>query len=357
MSACDAWNEQTAAVTIEDLQLDALRASMESKSSSVGVEEQAKLALACIRDGTAGCVATDVAPVLTSWQDNLRIQGRTAYIASGTGKQSPAGTTANAWALLAILESSDSATFPVPNLIANYLGGSLSSAQGFSTSYGSEQATLALLALAAYDMFTASTTPDLAIDITNGETALVQDVIFDQPTDSLELLFSDVAVESAALSPAPAAAAAGVVASTGSDVVPFDTIEQAEGLQFAAVGSGEVTVAVLYEFIPADVFSFPQYRGLSINVVVQKADAGLDGPEGPPLSAVPISSVVVITVEITSPDDVGAVTVQLPMPAGLEPIEPSIAPDLPQLCDFPFFFGGSFSDSWWYQCPEITAVP
>lgn len=140
-----------------------------------------------------------------------------------------AGITANAWALLTIIESS-STSFPVPNLIANYLGGSLNSAQGFSSGYGPQQATLALLALSAYDLSTDSTTPEFALDITNGDTPLVQDLVFDDATDSLELLFSDSAEEGSAASPAPAAEAADVIASTDNGVVPFDIIQQADGL-------------------------------------------------------------------------------------------------------------------------------
>lgn len=118
-----------------------------------------------------------------------------------------------------------------------------------------------------------------------------------------------------------------------------------------------MTIAVEYNFIPATIFSFPQYRGLTLNIVVQKADVSNDGPEGPPLSAVPISSVVLITVQVTSPDDVGPITVQVPMPAGLEPIDPAIAPDLPQLCEFPFIFGGFFSSFFWFTCPDLTVIP
>ena len=45
------------------------------------------------------------------------------------------------------------------------------------------------------------------------------------------------------------------------------------------------------------------------------------------------------------------------MPAGLEPIDPAVAPDLPQLCDFPGFFSGPFGFPWWFECPELTVTP
>lgn len=66
---------------------------------------------------------------------------------------------------------------------------------------------------------------------------------------------------------------------------------------------------------------------------------------------------VVLTVQVASVDDVGPARVEVLMPAGLEPIDPSTAPDLPQLCDFPFFFGGRFSSFWWFDCPTLTFTP
>ena len=119
-------------------------------------------------------------------------------------------------------------------------------------------------------------------------------------------------------------------------------------MQFVATGNGEVTVAVEYNFIPSELFAFPQYRGLLVDVVVQLSRSDGDGPEGSPVAAVPLSSVVVLTVQVTSFDDVGPARVEVPMPAGLEPIDPATAPDLAQLCDFDSLFGGSFSSLWWF---------
>lgn len=90
----------------------------------------------------------------------------------------------NGLALLAIIESASS--FPLPNLLANYLGGSLAGGSGNTYfRYGGEQAIVALLALTAYDKLTTSTDPDILLDITNGPLPLVQDQLFDEPTDAL----------------------------------------------------------------------------------------------------------------------------------------------------------------------------
>lgn len=116
-----------------------------------------------------------------------------------------------------------------------------------------------------------------------------------------------------------------------------------------------MSVAVQYDFIPAEPIPFPQSRGLLLDMVVQRATPDSEGPTGEPLTGVELGAVVVITVQVTSFDDVGPARVELPMPAGLEALDPNVATDLPQLCDFPFFGQGSYF--WWFDCPELTVTP
>lgn len=55
----------------------------------------------------------------------------------------------------------------------------------------------------------------------------------------------------------------------------------------------------------------------------QVADAN-----GTPLQRVPLGSVVTVTLQLTTADDIGGVVeVEAAMPAGLEPIDPNVASD------------------------------
>lgn len=208
---------------------------------------------------------------------------------------------------------------------------------------------MALIALASYDQATQSTNPDLLFAALNGAIQIVTDFPFDDPTDSLVVALGQVTQDVAEVGldtdRAPPIPESEDVLDTGLDVSDLDFDD---GLQFSATGEGEVSVAVQYNFIPLEVFEFPQYRGLSVNLVVQKADPQNDGGQGGPIVGVTIGSIVVITLQVTSPDDVGPVRLEVGMPAGLEPIDPAVAPDLPQLCDFPGFFSGPFGFPWWF---------
>jgi hypothetical protein len=90
-------------------------------------------------------------------------------------------------------------------------------------------------------------------------------------------------------------------------------------------GSGEVTVAAALHFVPAALLPYPTYRGLFVESVLQLVDPSTGRPTGPRVAAVPLGSLVAITLQLTSPDDLGPVTLSVMMPGGLEPLDPNLA--------------------------------
>ena len=63
----------------------------------------------------------------------------------------------------------------------------------------------------------------------------------------------------------------------------------------------------------------PVYRGFYVQQVMRQIVNG--EPTGPPLRAVPLGSIVSVTVQITTPDDLhSAVRVESWLPSGLEPL-------------------------------------
>lgn len=77
-------------------------------------------------------------------------------------------------------------------------------------------------------------------------------------------------------------------------------------------------------FIPAALLSYPTYRGLYVESALQLADPSTGRPTGQCLSSVPLGSVVALTVQVTSPDDLGPVTLTILIPGGLEPLDPNL---------------------------------
>ena len=62
----------------------------------------------------------------------------------------------------------------------------------------------------------------------------------------------------------------------------------------------------------------PVYRGFFVQQIIRRLVNG--EPVGPPLRAVPIGTMVSVTIQATTPDDIdGAVAVESWLPGGLEP--------------------------------------
>jgi hypothetical protein len=57
-------------------------------------------------------------------------------------------------------------------------------------------------------------------------------------------------------------------------------------------------VSVGLSFVPAKPLSFPVYRGLSVSSVVQASDPLTGAPTGPPLTRVPLGTLVTVSTQV-----------------------------------------------------------
>ena len=132
----------------------------------------------------------------------------------------------------------------------------------------------------------------------------------------------------------------------------WDTLgDEPAPINFRVQGSGEVSVAVALNFIPAEILPFPSYRGIFVQRSIQLAD---DAENGDSLLAVPHGSIVFVKVQFMTPDSLQGTIVRVLMPAGLEPLDPNIFDGLSQ-CPVPFF--GSLSFYYPFPCPFQQTRP
>eukprot|EP00198_Chlamydomonas_reinhardtii_P005013 XP_001694349.1 predicted protein [Chlamydomonas reinhardtii] len=273
----------------------------------------------------------------------VRLQGRTAYIAAGPGNPGPASLEDQALALLLMVRARSLSPL-LPRLAAYVAAGGSSSSPALSRRrvYYPESwfvQALAAAALMSYDVSRSSAQPQLQLEAdVNGLTVLeasfrpgrTQPVTTTTPWESLP--------------PPPA-------------------VGQPGELNFEVSGRGEVSVSAALQFVPVTLPAFPTYRGLYVEAAV--VDPATGQGAGPRVSGVPLGSVVALTIQVTSPDELGAVTLAVMMPAGLEPLDPHVVTDLGSGCDlgdwsgggfgFGFGGGGGMRSRWWYWWPVCPA--
>jgi hypothetical protein len=306
-----------------------------------GVGTQARTGLVLLADLKAKPNATTAAGTKASLDKiasqitgALRVSGRVAYVASGPGSASAAGQEEQAFALLFLTQYKPKT--PLLQKLASYVaGGQIAGAAPLCIAPGGTAAGTMAVALSSYDDVRGSTNPDLklaaqAYYVSNGNSSV------GTGTSKPYLL----------LSATFAAANAGTVQSSNHT---YTEIQQELGnppnrATFTAVCNGEVSVAVGLDFVPAALLPFPSYRGLWVDSIIQREDG-----EGR-LTAAPLSSVVTVAIQITSPDDLGPVLVEARMPGGLEPLDPNVYRDIGSstLCGF---------SRYWYWCPQQETSP
>eukprot|EP01025_Chloroclados_australasicus_P057173 TRINITY_DN7117_c0_g1_i1.p1 TRINITY_DN7117_c0_g1~~TRINITY_DN7117_c0_g1_i1.p1 ORF type:complete len:972 (+),score=161.07 TRINITY_DN7117_c0_g1_i1:368-2917(+) len=307
---------------IEDLSLDRLIQSIESLS----VESKAYLALLLLKDEED---RTEIQDILDAFTSSTRVGGRTAYISYSPDSAYPVGPFSQAMALLAYANAQSFNA--LVEKLANYLGGPLNNNGAASSYMGYSSSAAVMLALTAYDQQKGSTQPNITVNARSGDVSLLE-ATFDEASD----LPVETSTKWEELDSPPA---------------PIDV---------KAEGTGEATVAALLDFIPRDLITFPVYRGFHVTSIVQMADPITQAPTGPALSAVPLGSVVAITVQVTTPDRYSDSRVRVLMPGGLEPIDPNLDDDAGMPCFLPWLrrysFGGYGWFSFWW-CPEQETRP
>ncbi|KXZ55787.1 hypothetical protein GPECTOR_2g1337 [Gonium pectorale] len=322
----------------QDLSLDALLGA----TKEMGMETKAVLCLLLQSMGGSNPDPKLLSTTLNEITSALRTQGRTAYVAVAPGSASAASLSEQALCLLLLLRSG--ATHQLLPKLAAYVANPARSSTGWGAYWlpGSWQPSwteraLAVAALTEYDQVRGSSQPEVDLEAdANGLTVLTAGFHSGGNTAPV----SNV---------------------TAWEDVPAAPAGQTSELSFEVTGRGEVSVAASLHFVPTALLSYPIYRGMYVEAALQMADPLTGRPVGQRLKSVPLGSSVVLTVQLTTPDDLGAVTLDVMMPGGLEPLDPNIAAGVEKSCGASWVDDSSWSYfyRWWYypMCPSQETRP
>ncbi|CAD7700532.1 unnamed protein product [Ostreobium quekettii] len=312
--------EGTEPQIVDDISMERL----DREFGKLDMESRAYVALIHLRNQSE---AGDelVARAIDEWTSNFRVGGRTAYIATCNGCATPMGLKGNALVLLTMTRAGQ-AVGPFREKLANYVASPPAGRYAYFADY--IEKIVAMLALGEYDLARGSADPDLGLVVTSGDVELLQ-AEFTSPQSPMVVTGTSWSVLNQP--PAP--------------------------LEFSVDGKGEVTIAALLNFVPAEPLPFPTYRGIYVEQAIQLVNGSsqFDEPMGAPLSTVPLGSIVIVTIQITTPDALDATTVRILMPGGLEPVDPNIEGDSFGVCALPFF--GVFSSFPYFNCPDQETLP
>ncbi|KAF5837388.1 hypothetical protein DUNSADRAFT_4436 [Dunaliella salina] len=265
----------------------------------------------------------------------IRVTARTAYVSMQKGSQNAAGFDVQALALRLLTHLSRPAEAALVQKLAAYVArqdiSKRSSIETPALSAPSPWAVaLMVQALAAYDVAAGSSVPDLRLLAAVDQMSVLEVSFGPNNTD-----FAQVTVPWAQLPSNPGQ------------------------LSIQAEGQGEATVAASLRFVPAALLRHPTYRGLWVECAVRAVDPATGDPAGPALEGVPVGATLAFTLQVTTPDDLGPVTVDVLMPAGLEPVDPNLSAGRARVCAM-----GDLGDaawmtarSWWPVCPTQETKP
>ncbi|GBF96122.1 hypothetical protein Rsub_08870 [Raphidocelis subcapitata] len=328
-------------------------------NTTVGAAARAGLALLAAKDVGS---ARDAAALSRALQSQLRVQGRTAYVAAAPGSASAAGAEDQAFALMllaATLPADGASGSLVQKLSAGVARGARPGLAPLGAGPAGGPAATAAAALAAYDSSRGSAAPDasVAVAAVSGPVAAAAQA----GNGTVPVLLSSVKAGDQAGGKLLLEAdfgPKGPGAATAASSTPWAALPpNATALAVGASGRGEVSVAAGLTFTPARLLDFPTYRGLWVQRVVQ-SEAG-----GGNLAAADASRLVTVTVQITTPDDLGEVVVEVLMPGGLEPLDPAVYkdPSAALTCDLGGGGGGGGGGGsggrWWWLCPQTAVTP
>jgi hypothetical protein len=134
-------------------------------------------------------------------------------------------------------------------------------------------------------------------------------------------------------------------------------------LRFLASGTGEISIAASLQFVPADIPRQGMYRGLMVQHVIQRQNGMTGAAYGGPLQVVERGATVVVTVQVTSADAVRDVVLSSVVPAGLEPLDPSVSSSSAptsgnyDVVGFRWGYCGAMSGSWRAWCWPVFGSP
>jgi len=253
-------------------------------------------------DGANGGAAI-VKDVLDGTYNSLRIQGRTAYASYGGGRQSAMPLEAQGLALSLFMTDLDAYEHDLlVEKLANWVGRGNAQDGRTCRSFGYADMLFGAFGLANYDTAKKSAAdPDLLLEVHSGEETVLT-ARFDGRSDN-----------------APVTAT-----KKWSDLPVVPGEGKPEGLVFSGAGTGEASVAVELRFVPDRLATDPVYRGIFVDKVMRRVDPISGRATGAPIQIVQSGSLVEVTIQMTTADDLGYVTLVDFLPAGLEPIDKNL---------------------------------
>jgi hypothetical protein len=236
---------------------------------------------------------------------SLRLQGRTAYlpISSSSPTAAPMRDQATALSLLSLYNPKH----PFVQKLAAYVAEGNSNA-GSYYSWDPQTKALTSLALSDYDSLKGNTDPNLNLKVTSAQSTLL-DATFTSAEDPVETQvvkteeMPKIRTTNGKIGTAP--------------------------INFSAKGKGEAGVSLTLDFVPSAMSQNPTYRGIFVERLVQKIDqtGGATGKEGtgPNTQVSQSGNFVLVTLQVTTPDDLVGVYLEDLLPGGLEASDPHLA--------------------------------
>ena len=292
---------------VKDLSMDRLK----KEFNSMTVESQAYYALALL--AVKKVDRAEVRKVFGSWENKITTAGNRAYVASGKDSVTADSSLANSLVFLAMVrgEASDN----LLRRMAYYVTAPISDPYGFND-YSIYAKMVAMIGLADYDASLKPKKNNLRLELRSGTI----------------ILFS------ASFTPGrhPVSAQSTAWEDLGNNPGPIQVFPQ---------GDGEINVAIAMKYVPSDALDNPVYKGIYVNRVIQLDSAG---PLSEGVSKVPVGTVVNVKIHFMTPTVLEHTTVQVSLPAGLEPVQ--LGGEGAEFCPIPFF--DLFSDKFYPDCPE-----
>ena len=282
---------------------------------------QADAALLQLRKTKSSANAT---AILRQLIQQLRVQGQTAYITASPDTAYPASWEGQAKALMALTmpNSGFSDHVLLPKLAAWVASGGgrpgfIPSALAFTS-----------LALARYDATHGNTNVDAWLTARTGGLVLLEGA-WKNPSDPVvrtETFWDALSVTKKPLGPLP------------------------EPLIFRVQGRGELSISAELRYMPKHVPAVGGiYQGITVEKVIEMADMGTGDRIPGAVSIVGVGDLVVVTIQLSTPDMLGPVIVSDLVPGGLEPVDPNVG-DGAGLRPTSPCGSGSFARSraWWW---------
>ena len=307
------------------LSFDALVAHINDCSAS----SKALVALAHLYDGKPATtpLVQSIADLLLS---SIRVQGRTAYVAYGSGS-AHADIVASALTLELLVQLDPIEHRNTIEKLAAFVAQQDSPIDMYH-SWSSQQMAYASFALAVYDTVRGSTKPNLELRV---------EATVPGTQEKTMLLYEHFT----ASNPLP------VHSETAFD----DLLQQSGGrspvLGFSAKGTGEASLVAGFRFTPAEVFTEPVYRGISVTKIIQKLDLATGKPVGGMATHLLRGDHVRVTVLVATPDDVRNVMLYDPLPGALEAIDDNLF-HIPGQSDGAQAY--TFGHYWWWSFAGFT---